>query len=138
MLAKTSAQWVAAMWLRRNAANPKSVWDRANPPPFGWASPAPGIDGSTPTPWRVAHADRALVLLKQMFPSNRDIYTDHHEKFRNKMAIWVGLRENRDREDHQNRLVGMFTALKDAGYPVVQRRGAFLIVDDLDRDVLRR
>jgi hypothetical protein len=90
-------------------------------------------------PWRVAHADRALDWLKGMFPYRRDIYTDHNNDYRGRLTIWVGLRDNRDKQDHMARLKEMTDSLSIAGYSVaLDRNGSyFLLLDDIQRDVLR-
>lgn len=120
---------------------PKSKWDRLPlvKQPFGWASPAPGIDGTVPMPWRVTHADRALAWLKTQFDYT-DIYTDYEsDKYQGRERIWVGLRDNRDKQAHYTRLLLMHEELKEQGWPVMRdnRRNALWLIDDLPRDVLR-
>jgi len=98
------------------------------------------MGGTYPEPWRVAHADRALAWLKRMFPSYKTLYTDHYsDKYRGREQIWVGDRDNRDRQAHYTRLLVIHDELKKSGWPVRRSRdGSYLLlVDDLPRDVLR-
>jgi len=120
-------------------ATKSSKWDRVRPSPFGWATPAANIDGTIPIPWRVAHARVALTWLKSEFPQNKDIVTDYHQEYRGRMSIWVGLRDNRDRRAHAARLTEMVASLRKRGFPVIldQDHRYFLLVDDLDKNVLR-
>lgn len=129
--------------LTKMASNkPSSKWDHlgANAP-FGWATPARNVDGSVPIPWRVAHADRALAWLKGMFPKNPDIYTDYEsDLYRGRLRIVVGLRDNRDKQAHEERLMEMFDRLREAHFPVVRSQGGWgylMLIDDLPKDVLR-
>jgi hypothetical protein len=118
---------------------PRSKWDKLQQKPFDWATPAADIRGEFPEPWRVAHTDFALNWLKKLF-RHPDLYTDHEsDKFRGKNQIWVGLRDNRDKQAHHTRLLLMHDALKKAGWPVRRARdGSYLLlVDDIERDALR-
>jgi len=128
---------------------PRSKWDKLQQKPFDWATPAVihgppdsyefDKDGEfIPEPWRVAHKDIALNWLKKLF-RHPDLYTDHEsDKFRGKNQIWVGLRDNRDKQAHHTRLLLMHDALKKAGWPVrYGGNGKFLLlVDDIERDAL--
>ena len=95
--------------------------------------------GEYPEPWRVVDKDLALQFLKKMFPEMKDLYTDHGDKFRGREAVWVGLRDNRDREAHQQRLQLMADHLKQKKIPFRfdPRQRVLFLVDDLQRDVLR-
>lgn len=147
---------IARAWLKRKLAfkvwedrqvspkgvrYPRSKWDKLGPnKPFDWATPAANMDGSFPEPWRVPHADRALVWLKRMFPQFDDLYTDYYsDKFRGREQIWVGARDNRDRQAHYTKLLIIHDDLKKAGWPVRRSTdGRFLLlVDDIERDVLK-
>lgn len=150
----TAARRIAAAWIAKLGQNlwmdrkvspkgvryPKSKWDKLQQKPFDWATPATNIDGSFPEPWRVAHKDLALVWLKKMF-KDRDIYTDYSsKKSGGKETIWVGLRDNRDKADHEQRIMYIFDTLRDAGWPVARSRGGYthlFLVDDIKRDALR-
>lgn len=120
---------------------PKSKWDRlGRMSPFRWATPATNLDGSFPEPWRVTDKDAALVFLKKEFPQNSDIYTDYEsDLFRGYNRIWVGLRDNRDKQAHYTRLLLMHDDLKAAGWPVLRdnRRNVLWLLDDVQKDVLR-
>lgn len=132
------------LWTDRNVSPkgvryPKSKWDGTGI--FGWATPAPNINGSYPEPWRVAHPDAALVWLKKHFPQDDDIYTDSYggKKIGGKEVIWVGLRDNRDKSVHFTRMTRIALGLKKLGVPFQRARdnSYILLVDDLKRDVLR-
>lgn len=119
---------------------PATFWDRVNPPPFTWSTPAPNWDGSKPEPWRVAHREDALKWLKRLFPDISDIYVDYEANLqRGRLQIWVGLRDNRDPQDHTARLQGMLNHLGVMGAPVhINQRGGridgFWLVDDVVKD----
>ena len=154
-----SAQRVAGAWLRKKALNtkkaqnlwmdrtqspkgvryPKSKWDKLPQKPFGWATPAVGLSGEFPEPWRVVHKDLAENWLKKMF-RHPDLYTDFEsDKFRGRERIWVGLRDNRDKQAHHTRILMMFDDLKKVGWPVMRARDGrgLWLVDDIQRDALR-
>jgi len=122
---------------------PKSRYDRfpKNLRPFGWSTPAPTLSGeTTPAPWRVSYADTALALLKKLSP-HRDIYVDYEsDTSKGRLQLWVGLRDNRDREDHTKRLWELVGTLQDAGCSVRVREAGdrvyVYLVDDLKKDVL--
>ena len=117
----------------------RSQWEKLNI--FRWSSPAPNIDGSVPKPWRVSDKDLALKWLKKMF-NFKDIYVEYEsERYgKNQIKLWVGLRDNRDKAAHADRIMHMFDALRDARFPVIRSRDSshMFLVDDIDRDALRR
>ena len=108
--------------------------------PFTWSTPAKNWDGTTPEPWRVAHREEALTWLKHLFPDIRDIYVDYEANgWHGRLQIWVGLRDNRDPQDHSARLQGMLNQLGVMGAPVhINTRGGrlngFWLVDDEVKD----
>jgi hypothetical protein len=121
----------------KTASLPRSKWDRLRI--FRWSTPAPNVDGSVPNPWRVSDKDLALAWLKKMF-DHRDIYVEYEsDHYRGKVQLWVGLRDNRDRQAHHTRLLMMHDDLKKAGWPVRRARdGSYLLLaDDIERDALR-
>jgi hypothetical protein len=117
---------------------PKSKYDTISPRPFSWATPAKGIRNTFPEPWRVAKRDAAEQWLKKMF-KHQDLYTDHHSLWRGRQAIWVGLRNNRDKSAHFTRIGLMAKELRRAGYPIKlgDNNTHILLLDDLRRDALK-
>jgi hypothetical protein len=119
-------------------SKPQSKWDQTEV--FGWATPAPNINGTVPEPWRVAHDDRALAWLKGLFRFTDlftyDLYVTYESKeFRGKKQLLVGLRDNRNSQLHQSRIESMFTSLQKQGYPVRMPGDSFLfLVDDINQD----
>lgn len=105
--------------------------------PFGWSTPAPNLDGTIPSPWRVSHADRMKTLLGQLCPQFTDTYVEYESQIRGCEALWIGLQDNRDKDLHAARLSEISEALKKNGFKVVfskQSTYAVLrIVDDLKR-----
>lgn len=123
---------------------PRSAYDRIPEDlrPFTWSTPAPVIEGEMPAPWRVAHADHALALLKKKFPTFKDIYVDYGDgSFNGRQQLWVGLRDNRDREGHAARMQELAEGMEQAGLKTrIQRQGQRVVVhliDDLPKDVLK-
>jgi len=123
---------------------PRSVYDKVPEAlrPFGWATPAPVVKGEMPMPWRVAHADRAKDFLKKHFPEFHDSYVDYGDSaFRGRLTLWVGLRDNRDREAHAARMQELAGNLEKAGFKTLFKtqggRPVLYLVDDLPKDVLK-
>lgn len=150
----TALPRVAARWLARQARNdlltldkaiaefgrpPRSVYDRADPAPFRWSTPAPSFEGKPLVPWRVTDKDTAHKLLRKLTPYS-DLYVDFwSDKYRGKLQLWVGFRDNRDKEAHSARLEELAQAIGGAGWPVRSmdrggRVGHLLLVDDLTKD----
>lgn len=122
---------------------PKSVWDNAtrSHAVFRWATPAANMDGTFPEPWRVADKGAALRFLKGIVPDGyEDLYVDYESDLhRGRLQIWVGLRDNRDRVAHAERLAYLADLLADEGYPVNDKvtSGRLWLLDDVAKDVLR-
>lgn len=108
---------------------PKSVYDASGI--FGWASPA---DNYAP-PWRVAHADVALDYIKKL-TGEPDVYVEHDSERGGRMVLWVGLRDNRDKDAHEARLDEVERLLKVKRFKVKRGRGFIRLLDDLKRNVL--
>lgn len=137
---RVAARALAAM----DMPKPRSIYDRLpdNIQPFGWSSPAPLASGQTPAPWRVAHADRARDLLKKMFPSFKDAYVDYGDgAFHGREQLWIGLRENRNVQEHANRIQELSDGLSEAGFKTrLESHGPRMVlhlVDDLPKNVLK-
>ena len=124
---------------------PKSVYDKVpdRMRPFDWSTPAPVISGEMPKPWRVAHADRAGILLSRLFPQYDDIYVDYGDGlFRGRLQLWVGLRDNRDAVAHAARTEELADGLQKAHFKIRYQhpgnRPVLYLVDDLERDILKK
>lgn len=126
---------------------PASKWDKLPEQlrPFGWATPARNIDGTTPIPWRVAYRDFGEDWLKAKFAKYgefKDLYVESEpDTYHGANRLWVGLRDNRNIIDHAERMEQIYLILKQGGWPVLfDDRGRYTklwIVDDLPRNVLR-
>jgi len=112
-----------------DAKKPKSVYDASGI--FGWASPA---DNYAP-PWRVAHADVALDYITKL-TGEPDVYVEYDSERGGRMALWVGLRDNRDKDAHEARLDDVERLLKGKRFKVKRGRGYIRLLDDLKRNVL--
>lgn len=126
----------------RGVPYPRSKWDHLGKnSPFRWATPAFDMHTKTyPEPWRVADKDAALALLKHLFPHEKDIYTDYDSHMiQGKLTLWVGLRDNRDKAAHQQRLNTMFATLQHNHLLASQnpRGGNIWLMDDVPKDILR-
>lgn len=102
--------------------------------PFDNATPAQAIGKSPLAPWRVSYADRAAKLLAKY--GQPDLYVDPWTEQQGRLALWVGLRDNRDARAHALRLLGLAGSMTidGLGVKVVSRRGIathLLLVDDL-------
>lgn len=121
---------------------PRSLYDKVPEAmrPFGWATPAPTAPGEIPNPWRVHYIDRTLLLLKKLFPEQKDLYTDHADgTFRGREQVWIGLRDNRDAEAHAARMEQLADGLMKVHYKIRFQRGprpVLHLVDDLEKYVL--
>lgn len=93
---------------------------------FGWASPAPMLDGTVPDAWRVTHRDameRLLVALDYRLGGPgyaRVAYVEHDGG-----SLWVGLVDNRDRAAHAAAVEQLAAELRGVGLKVriVRRDG---------------
>lgn len=123
---------------------PRSLWDRVSEHerPFDWSTPAPNYKGEQPLSWRVAHADKANLLLKATFGHQfPDIYADHWQDVGNKRAIWVGLRgtpQDTGGLGRGERMAKLAEGIKAKGWPLKfkwrspESPGAIYLLDDLN------
>lgn len=115
---------------------PRSVYDRLplDMRPFRWATPARGIDGNFPRPWRVSDKDALLRWLQREL-NWREMYTDYHPEDRGRQTLWIGLRDNRNREDHGRRLRIIAETLEDERFPFdLSNFSHILLLDDLRKN----
>ncbi len=69
---------------------------------FSDSTPARNLDGSTPKPWRVAHANVLKDMLASAGYPNSIAYVEYERDASNgKKQLWVGLRDNRDVHKHE-------------------------------------
>lgn len=138
---KTANFWNNPHESPKGVPYPKSKWDHfGHEAPFYWATPAPRIDGTFPEPWRVSDKDKALKLLKRMFPDFEDIYTDYEpDLFGGRQQILVGLRDNRNKVLHNSRITHMMATLRESHWGVrPNTQGwSFWLLDDLQKNVLQ-
>jgi hypothetical protein len=118
---------------------PKSVYDKLDPSlrPFGWSSPAPGWDGTTPLPWRVTNREAAEKLVQQggKFP---EFYVTRGDDHYGRLVWEIGFRETKDREEW---LRVAARGLHNEGFVVLFESGVYRLrlrlIDDLPKNVLK-
>lgn len=116
---------------------PRSVYDKLDPSlrPFGWSSPAPGLDGTTPLPWRGINLQAAEKLVQQdgKFPG---FYVLRGEEAGGYLVLDIGFREMKDRREWM-RVAAQ--ALRQSGFDVRYEPGDHYVhlIDDLPKYVLK-
>lgn len=95
-------------------------------PLFVWSTPAPNINGSTPTPWRCARPDAAATLGAAL-TGFTDVYAEHYPSDGPKM-IWVSVRGFRG-DNTTARKAALSDAFRRAGFRVRANRHATIVVD---------
>lgn len=116
---------------------PRSVYDklRSEVRPFGWSSPAPRLDGTTPLPWRTANREGAERLVRQgsRFP---EFYVIHGDEIDGHLVLDIGYRGKTDAREW---LTVAAQGLRSAGFRVRfgEKDHWVHLVDDLPRYVLR-
>jgi hypothetical protein len=120
---------------------PESIYDRIpkNMRPFTWSTPA----DKEFKPWRVPHRQETEELLKKLFPAidqRLHVYADFAERRQGKEQFYVGVRDNRDLDEHTLALREMAKKLKKIAKVRFVDRGEhqaqLFIVDDIERDAL--
>ena len=89
-----------------------------------------------PEPWRATVFEPVETWGQKKY---KDLYTDHYRKSQGREQVWIGLRNNRNKEEHQARLAELFAEMGKV-MPASQiklRDGFIQVTDDLKRDVLR-
>ena len=122
---------------------PLSLYDSSMAvPAFKWSTPAKNYDGSYPMPWRYADAEAAEKFLKgfarKRFPeSQRDLYVVSNSDWAGYKTLWLGLRDNRDKQAHQARLEKIYRELTKAKAAKLRMEdGWIMIIDDLKKEAL--
>jgi len=76
------------------------------------STPAPNVDGTTPAPWKVTRP-AAIRAVCEALTGEADVYVETDGKTPKGLPrVWIGLRDNRDRNAHAGRLDNLFAALK--------------------------
>lgn len=85
---------------------------------FRWSSPAANLDGSIPKPWRCADADGMRGVLADLGYDNDRAYVEHASEIRTRKALWVGLRDNRNKVEHTSQIAILANALRALGFRI--------------------
>lgn len=125
---------------RYDVKPPRSMYDRLQDAPFKWSTPAQNFNGTYPMPWRVADADAAkkmvMRIAKRAGLDVRDLYVDHWSGYQGHQTLWIGLRNNRYKDEHRFRLRELHKELKKFTKAVMED-GWIMLVDDLEKNALR-
>lgn len=85
---------------------------------FKVSTPAPNVDGSIPSPWRVSDRDAMRAVLTEHGYDNARAYVEGDPQAGSPTCLWVGLRDNRDADEHSAKLVALESMLVGLGFKV--------------------